>query len=105
MSKGLVVTLGMVGILVIGLFVIGSMVVGTFNTEAALRVTLENKMTDNRSEFDNMWKKISQVAQVTEGQKEAIKEILIGYADARSQGRDGDGSFINALRVARSASV
>ena len=98
MSKGLIITLGIVGIIVLILFVLGGSVIGTFNREVSLRTTIEQKQVDNRSEFDNFWKKISQVAQVTDAQKNAIKEILVGYADARSQGRDGNGSFINALK-------
>jgi len=100
MSKGLIITLGIVGIFVLILFVLGGSVIGTFNREVSLRTTIEQKQVDNRSEFDNFWKKISQVAQVTDAQKNAIKEILVGYADARSQGRDGNGSFINALHEA-----
>jgi len=100
MSKGLIITLGIVGIIVLILFVLGGSVIGTFNREVSLRTTIEQKQVDNRSEFDNFWKKISQVAQVTDAQKNAIKEILVGYADARSQGRDGNGSFINALHEA-----
>jgi len=100
MSKGAIIGLGILGIVVLILFVLGGQIIGTFNQEASLRTTIEQKQKDNTSEFDNMWKKISQVAQVTEGQKEALKEILVGYADARSQGRDGNGSFINALHEA-----
>ena len=98
MSKGLIIGLGVIGIILLVLFVVGGSVVGTFNQEVALRTTLEQKMVDNRSEFDNMWKKISQVAQVTDAQKNAIKDIVVGYASARSQGRDGAGSFVNAVR-------
>jgi hypothetical protein len=100
MSKGLIITLGIVGIIVLILFVLGGSVIGTFNREVSLRTTIEQKQIDSKNEFDNLWKKISQVAQVTDAQKNAIKEILVGYADARSQGRDGNGSFINALHEA-----
>jgi len=100
MNKGCIVGLGVFGILVLIVFVLGGSIIGTFNREVALRTTIEQKQVDNTSEFDNMWKKISQVAQVTDGQKEAIKEILVGYANARSQGRDGSGSFVNALHEA-----
>ena len=98
MSKGVVIALGMFGIFVLILLVVGGSVIGTFNTEVSLRATIENKMKDLKSEFDNMWKKISQVAQVTDAQKQAIKEIVVGYAQARSTGKDASGSFINALR-------
>lgn len=100
MSKGIIVTLAVIGVMMFSVFVIGSMFISYSNQEATLRTTIEAKQKDNTSEFDNMWKKISQVAQVTEGQKEALKEILVGYAEARSQGRDGSGSFINALHEA-----
>jgi hypothetical protein len=100
MSKGLIIGLGIVGIVILLVAVLGSSVISCFNKEVSLRATIENKMRDNKSEFDNMWKKIAQVAQVTDAQKNAIKEIVVGYAGARSQGRDGSGSFINALHEA-----
>lgn len=98
MSKGSIIALGIVGVLVISMIMLVSWVIGTLNREMAIRVTIEQKVKDNSSQFDNMWKKISQVAQVTDAQKEAIKEIMVGYANARSQGRDGAGSFVNAVR-------
>ena len=97
MSKGIVIALGLFGMFVLVLLVIGGSVIGTFNTEVSLRATIENKQKDNKNEFDSMWKKISQVAQVTDAQKQAIKEIVVGYAQARSTGKDASGSFINAL--------
>jgi hypothetical protein len=100
MSKGMIVGWGILGIVVLLAIVLGSTTIGYFNQEVSLRTTIENKMKDNKSEFDNMWKKIAQVAQVTDAQKNAIKEIVVGYASARSQGRDGSGSFINALHEA-----
>jgi len=100
MNKVWIVVLGLLGIIVLTVLVLGASVISTFNREVSLRTTIENKMTDTKSEFDNLWKKISQVAQVTDAQKNAIKDILIGYADARSQGRDGNATFINALREA-----
>ena len=100
MSKGGIIALGIVGIIIVSVIVIGSMFAGYYNQDVSLRTTIEQKQVDNTSEFDNMFKKISQVAQVTDAQKDAIKEIMVGYAEARSQGRDGQGSFINALHEA-----
>jgi hypothetical protein len=37
---------------------------------------------------DNMWKKISQVVQVTKAERESLEKIMIGYADARTQRGD-----------------
>jgi len=100
MSKSVVIGLGIMGIVVLVICVLGGSVIGTFNQEVSLRTTIEAKQKDNTSEFDNMWKKISQVAQVTEAQKNAVKEIIVGYASARSQGKNEEGSFINALHEA-----
>jgi len=47
------------------------------------------KQLDNHSEQDNMWKKISQVAQVTTAQKDALLEIFTAHAQARTT--DGGG--------------
>ena len=65
-------------------------VVGVSNQEVTLRTMIETKQKDNKSEFDNMWKKIAGVAEVTQAQKDALKEILIGYANARSTGDGKD---------------
>lgn len=76
------------GSFLVVLFIIGglfSYVVGINNREVRLRNTITAKQLDNTSEYDNMWKKISQVAQVTDAQKEALKEIFVGYAEARTQ--------------------
>jgi len=65
-------------------------VIGVLNRETALRVTIEQKQKDNTSQFDNMWKKIAQVAQVTDAQKNALMEIFNGYAKARTgEGKSG----------------
>jgi hypothetical protein len=78
--KGLIIG---VGVLVAIMIVVFS-AIGKLNTENALRQTIVAKQLDNQSEYDNMWKKISQVAQVTMSQKEALKEIILGHAQARS---------------------
>lgn len=98
MGKGAIISLGITVIVILLLMVFGGQAIGIFNRFATLRAAFDNKQIDNTSEHDNMWKKISQVAQVTDAQKEAIKDIMVGYAQARSQGRDGSGSFVNAVR-------
>lgn len=72
--------------LVLALVIYFCMSVSYKNREVQLRNLIKTKQTDNKSEFDNVWKKISQVAEVTDGQKEALKEIIIGYAQARGSG-------------------
>ena len=88
MDKKTAVTLGIVGIIILVILIGGCVTTSTFNNEASLRTTIEQKQIDNKNQFDNMWKKISQVAQVTEAQKNALMEIFNSYATART----GDGS-------------
>jgi hypothetical protein len=54
------------------------------NQEVMLRNLITNKQTDNTSEFDNMWKKISQVAQVSEKDRASLRDIFVAYAEART---------------------
>lgn len=92
MNKGCIVALGVVGIVIIFLFVTVGITIGYFNQEVGLRTTIEQKQVDNKNEFDNMAKKISQVAQVSQKQLEALKDIFNSYAQARTG--DGDGGSI-----------
>ena len=94
-------TIGAIAILVIGFvftLTIGIMYVNTSNSEIRLRNQIGTVQVDNQNEFDNMWKKISQVAQVTKAERASVEKIIIGYADQRTSG--GSGSFINAVREA-----
>ncbi len=63
--------------------------VSTYNTAKRLHNMYDAKLVDNTSEFDNMWKKISQTAQIPEAKKDALKEIFNGYASARTGNGDG----------------
>jgi hypothetical protein len=62
--------------------------VSVSNSEVRLRNHIVAKQTDNTSEYDNMWKKISQVAQVTDAQKNALKDIFVSHAQARAVNSD-----------------
>lgn len=88
-----------IGIVILaGILFLGS-VSGLSNREFALRTTIEAKQTDNKNEMDNMWKTISQVAQVTEAQKDALIEVFKGYAQART-GTNHGGSLANWIHEA-----
>lgn len=65
--------------------------VSTSNKEIALRNQIEAKKRDNKNVYDSCWKQISQSAQVTDGQKKALLEIVTGYAKARTG--NGGGSL------------
>jgi len=86
MNKGCMVAIAAGVVLLIVVIVCGAFFVSTMNSEVKLRNTITAKQKDNESEFDNMWKKISQVAQVTDAQKNALKEIFVQHAQARNVG-------------------
>lgn len=67
----------------IGIFVAGAGI-SYYNQDAVLRTAINAKMTDNTNEFDLMKKKIKQTAKVSDKQIEGLKQILVGYADART---------------------
>jgi hypothetical protein len=73
---------------IVVLVVLGIMIFGTYisysNKEIMLRNQIVAKQQDNQNEFDNMWKKISQVAQVTDKERQSLMDIFIKYADART---------------------
>lgn len=67
------------------------------NQEIRLRRLIEAKQVDNLNTLDNMQKKIAQVSQVPAAAMAAIKDIVVGYADAR---KGGTGSLATMLTEA-----
>lgn len=84
MSKGIIV---LIIVALIGI-VCSSSVISFFNQETKLRNLIVNKQTDNKNEMDAMWKIISQVAQVTEKDRESLMQIFNGYAESRTGNGD-----------------
>lgn len=80
----------------IGMLIGSAVFISAHNNEVRLRTTIESKQEDNVSQFDNMKKKIVQVAGVTEKQAEVIRDIVVGYADKRGTSA-GSGDLINAV--------
>jgi hypothetical protein len=99
MNKALVLAAILIGGFLLSVLIVGSWAFGVYNQAFTLRNQYEMKVKANEAVFDNMWKKIAQTAQVTDAQKDALKEIFTGYAEARSGGKTG-GTFINAVREA-----
>ncbi len=87
-----------VGLFLIVAAVVGAMYVSASNGEIRLRNQIEAVQVDNQNEFDNMWKKISQVSQVTKAERQSVENIILGYAEGRTSATSG--SFINAVREA-----
>jgi hypothetical protein len=70
----------------------------TSNREVSIRNQIEAKQADNKNVYDSVWKEISQVAQVTDAQKEVILQLIIGYAKARAEAtssKSGTGSMVD----------
>jgi len=93
MSKGLIVGLGILSIIVLIIIVFGSSFIGAYNGAKTLTVTITAKIEDNKNEFDNTKKKICQTAQVTTEQIDSLARIFDGYAKARS-GNGDDNNLI-----------
>jgi hypothetical protein len=88
-KKSMVITAVLVVVVVlVGL--VAAQIIETYNAEVRLRNTIGAKQRDNRSEYDNLWKKISQVAQVTDTQKQALIDIFTEHARARGGIHSGD---------------
>ena len=85
----MIVILSVVGVMLLTCIVFVSIAVGTYNTQAGLKNRYEMKVVDNTSEFDNLWKKLNQVAQIPDKKKDALKEIFNSYASARTSPNQG----------------
>jgi len=94
MSKNLIAAVVAVVALGVGALIVAGSAVGFHNDETRLRNTVTAKQTANTTEFDNMWKKISQTAQVAEAQKNGLVEIFSSYASGRSSG-EGSGQLMS----------
>lgn len=91
-----IVAVGTVGAIFAIMF--STFVISTVNEEVRLRNVIAAKQKDNESEYDSLWKKISQASQVTQAQKEALIEIFQAHADARSGGDNTGGGLSNWLQ-------
>lgn len=80
---GWVKALAVGGIVLLFILIIGGMWISAHNKEVSLRASIEAKQKDNMNEYDAMWKKIAQVAQVTDEHKKALIEIFQSHAQAR----------------------
>ncbi len=95
MSKTLITTLAIAAFFLIAVIVVGAWWVTTSNREIGLRNMLTAKQLDNKNVYDSTWKQISQSAQVTDAQKKALMDVVVGYASARSG--NGGGSLATSV--------
>lgn len=90
--------LAIIGVIVTSIIAMTLWGISISNSEIHLRNLITAKQHDNQSELDNMQKKISQAAQVPPSQMEALKNVVVGYAQAR--GGNDSGALINAVHEA-----
>lgn len=64
--------------------IVGSLWIGANNREVRLRAQFEARQEANRATYDNMWKTISQAAQVADKHRQALLDLVVGNAKARS---------------------
>lgn len=82
----LVAAIGVFGLTVVTSLVLGLTALSWHNTANGIYNQYEMKIVDQKNQFDGMWKKVKQAAQVPEQKKEAFKEIFNSYAGSRSGG-------------------
>lgn len=90
--KNKIIVIG--AILLVAVVIFASMFVSYSNQERRLRNQITAKQRDNTSELDNVQKKISQSVQVTDLQMAAIKDIIVGNAQARKGGSGTLATFV-----------
>ncbi len=89
MKKSTIITISIIGVLVI-VFLVGFFTyIGYSNEEIGLRNLITSKLQDNQSEYDNLWKKIKQVAAVTKKDRDSLMKIFVEHANARSGSGSG----------------
>jgi len=87
--------IGLISVGILGM-ILGSWWIQTSNRFVMLTNLISAKTVDNRSELDNMQKKISQNFQVTKAQAQALQALVVGNSEARG----GGGSLFKAVAEA-----
>lgn len=90
--------LGFVVILLLfGICVFGKGI-SVYNTHIDLKTKIEAQQKSNEANFDTMWKKISQVSQVSDKYKAGLTEVLNAYTSGRKT--DSDQLLMNWIKEA-----
>ena len=89
MSKWIIAAIGVFGIGILTVLIVGSTWISYHNQEARLRNAISAQVKSNSADYDNMWKTIAQLTQVSNSYKESFKEIYVGIMDGRYGKGDG----------------
>lgn len=99
MSKFFIGILSVIGIFIVSILIFVIMYFSYNNSETRIRNAIVAKQRDNTSQLDNTVKVISQNAQVTSEQREALKDVIVGNAEARAGSR-GSGNLATLVHEA-----
>jgi Spy/CpxP family protein refolding chaperone len=91
----------LIGLVLVVLLVAGvvGMFVSTANKEVTLRNLVVAKQKSNTVQFDNMWKKNMESFEITQTQKDALYDIIVGNSKARA-GNGNGGSLAQMVHEA-----
>jgi hypothetical protein len=78
--------------------IVGIMYFSYGNQEVTLRNQIVAQQKANEATYDEVWKVISQVAQVSENYKDSFKDIYVGVMNARYS--KGDGTLMKWIKEA-----
>ena len=80
--------IGLLIVILLGGICIFGQGVSVYNTHIDLKTKIEAQQKSNEANFDAMWKKINQVAQVSDKYKDGLKEVLMSYTQGRKKESD-----------------
>ena len=83
----------MLGIVAVTIF-LAVVLMSWSNVERSQRNLIVAKQKDNTSEFDNLKKKINGVVSIPEAKFNALQDIFVEHAQARTSGGNKDGSLM-----------
>lgn len=82
------ILIGILVIILLGTLCVFGTGVNVYNTHIDLKTKIEAQQKSNEANFDAMWKKISQISQVSDKYKEGLKEVLMSYTSGRKKESD-----------------
>lgn len=98
MKWALIIIGSLAGLAIITCVIIGLWAFGVARSEAKTRNLVDAKQMDNKNQLDLELKTQLKVCQLPAAQEAMLKNIIVGYANARASGKT-TGSFINVGSV------
>lgn len=99
MTKGLIITLGILGSFVLVLALFGFGYLGFTNDANQAELGIKAQYEENQNVYDNGWKKIQEVAQVPTQQVAAMKDVYMSAIQGRF-GANGSQAMFQAFKEA-----